>query len=97
MTKKRLGNDPLASNPLDWIAPSTDANPPVSKKIKSTQQGLKENWTRATFIVNEAVLEKLKDIAYIERKKIKEVVNEAFVSRLKEPINSEETRKKTKQ
>lgn len=45
---------------------------------KSSQEGTKENETRATFIVNEELLEKLKAVAYWERKLIKEVINIAL-------------------
>ena len=45
---------------------------------KSSQEGTKENETRATFIVNEDLLEKLKAIAYWDRVLIKEVVNTAL-------------------
>jgi hypothetical protein len=49
------------------------------KKItKSSQEGTKENETRATFIVNEELLDKLKAIAYWDRVLIKEVVNKAL-------------------
>jgi hypothetical protein len=46
---------------------------------KSSQEGTKENEIRATFIVNEELLEKLKNIAYWERLLIKEVVNSALI------------------
>jgi hypothetical protein len=45
---------------------------------KSSQEGTKENETRATFIVNEELLDKLKAIAYWDRLTIKEVVNTAL-------------------
>ena len=45
---------------------------------KTSQEGTKENETRATFIVNEELLEKLKAIAYWDRKLIKEVVDKAL-------------------
>jgi tyrosyl-tRNA synthetase len=45
---------------------------------KSSQEGTKENETRATFIVNEELLDKLKAIAYWDRVLIKEVVNTAL-------------------
>jgi len=45
---------------------------------KSSQEGTKENETRATFIVNEGLLDKLKAIAYWDRKMIKEVVDKAL-------------------
>lgn len=46
---------------------------------KTSQEGTKENETRATFIVNEDLLEKLKAIAYWERLLIKDIANQAFV------------------
>ncbi len=45
---------------------------------KRSQQGLKDGWTRATFILRKAHLEKIKSVSYWERKKIKEVVDEAL-------------------
>ena len=46
---------------------------------KSSQEGTKENETRATFIINEELLDKLKAIAYWERLFIKDVVNTALL------------------
>lgn len=48
--------------------------------LKSSKIGLKEGWTRATLIVKESVLEKAKDLAYWERKKIQEVIDDALCS-----------------
>lgn len=45
---------------------------------KSSQEGTKENETRATFIVREDLLEKLKAIAHWDRVLIKDVVNTAL-------------------
>ena len=45
---------------------------------KSSQEGTKENETRATFIINEELLDKLKAIAYWDRVLIKDVVNTAL-------------------
>jgi len=45
---------------------------------KSSQEGTKEKETRATFIVNEELLDKLKALAYWERQLIKEVVDKAL-------------------
>jgi hypothetical protein len=51
----------------------------VNKLItKSSQEGTKENETRATFIVREDLLDKLKNIAYWERIFLKEVINTAL-------------------
>ena len=51
--------------------------------IKTTQQGLHDGWTRATFILKKNHLEKLKALAYWERRTIKEVVDEALGAYLK--------------
>ena len=45
---------------------------------KSSQEGTKENETRATFIVDEALLDKLKAIAYWDRVLIKDGLNSAL-------------------
>jgi len=45
---------------------------------KSSQEGTKEKETRATFIINEELLDKLKAIAYWDRVLIKDVVNTAL-------------------
>ena len=45
---------------------------------KTSQEGTKENETRATFIINEELLDKLKATAYWDRKLIKDVVNTAL-------------------
>ena len=50
--------------------------------IKTTQQGLQDGWTRATFILRKHHLEKIKELAYWERKTIKEVIDEALGSYL---------------
>jgi hypothetical protein len=54
--------------------------PKTSTRVitKSSQEGLKENYTRATFIVHEEVLDKLKAIAYWDRELIKDVVNRSL-------------------
>lgn len=43
---------------------------------KSSQENLPENWTRATFIVREDRLKRLKDYAYTDRRTLKDIVNE---------------------
>jgi hypothetical protein len=50
----------------------------VVRRSESAEEGTKENETRATFIVNIDLLEKLKAIAYWERTQIKEVINKAL-------------------
>lgn len=51
---------------------------------KSSQEGLPENWTRATFIVREDLLGKLKDYAYTDRRTLKEIINEMIADYLKD-------------
>ena len=51
--------------------------------VKTTQQGLHDGWTRATFILKKNHLEKLKALAYWERRTIKEVMDEALEGYLK--------------
>ena len=50
---------------------------------KSSQKGLKDGWTRATFILRKDYLEKIKASAYWQRKKVKEVIDEALGAFLK--------------
>ncbi len=51
--------------------------------IKSSEKGLQDGWTRYTFILRIDYLEKIKALAYWERKKVKDVVDEALGSYLK--------------
>ena len=89
MSNKRLGNDPLAwigkeaekKEPEQQEAPkgrSAAGRPQTIKReiTKSSQEGLKENWTRYTVIMREDLLERLKDYAWTDRRSIKEIVNE---------------------
>jgi DNA-binding NtrC family response regulator len=50
----------------------------------TSQAGLGADWTRATFIVRKEHLEKIKALAYWERKKVKEVIDEALETYLKD-------------
>lgn len=45
---------------------------------KTSQIGTREGETRATFVVNEELLEKVKAIAYWDRISIREVINKAL-------------------
>ena len=46
--------------------------------ITTSQRGLHKGWTRNTFILRKKYLEKIKALAYWERKTIKEVMDEAL-------------------
>lgn len=88
MSNKKLGRDPLAwinnqeqeeDRSLDTSLRKNAAGRPQTLKRdyeKSSQEGLPENWTRATFIVREDLLEKMKDLAYTDRRTLKEIINE---------------------
>ena len=51
--------------------------------IKTSQRGLQKGWTRNTFILRKEYLQKIKTLAYWERKTIKDVVDEALGFHLK--------------
>ena len=87
--KPRLGTDPL-KEPLDWIKDSREEKKQRKQSLQSKQrvqsksmEGLPQGWTRATFIIREDHLGKLKDLAYQNRKQIKEVIDEALDSYLR--------------
>ena len=64
---------------------------------KSSQEGTKENKTRATFIVNEELLDKLKAVAYWDRMLVKDVLNTAiqeYIDKKKPKPRPEEARLK---
>jgi len=52
-------------------------------QTKTSYDGLREGWTRATFILREDYLEKIKSLAYWKRKNIKEVMDEVLEEYLK--------------
>jgi len=49
----------------------------------TSRKGLKDGWTGDTFILREEYLEKIRALAYWERKKVKEVIDEALGSYLR--------------
>ena len=59
----------------------------------SLEKGLHDGWTRATFVLRKDYLSKLKAVSYWDRKKIKEVIDEALGSYLRskkiKPISNE--------
>lgn len=77
--KKRLGTIPKG---LEWITQETEAKSAMpalkmgSIEIPAARRGLQEDLTRATFIVREEHLEKIKAYAYWERLQIKDVLEE---------------------
>ena len=79
MTKKDFTGGFNSLLGADKDKPTKGRPKTTTKEItKSSQEGTKENETRATFIVNEELLEKLKAVAYWERRMIKEVIASAL-------------------
>ena len=62
--------------------PNEIVESPAAAPISSVKRGLKGSETRATFIVDENLLEKLKAVAYWERLNIKDVINDTFINYL---------------
>jgi len=52
-------------------------------QTKTSYDGLSEGWTRATFILREDYLEKIKSLAYWKRRDIKEVIDDVLGEYLK--------------
>jgi len=52
-------------------------------QTKTSYDGLREGWIRATFILREDYLEKIKSLAYWKRRNIKEVMDQALEEYLK--------------
>lgn len=71
------GEETLESESIQVMYGSKDSNKCTSQK------GLKEGWTRVTFILKQEYLEKLKSISYWERVTIKEIIDEAVSNYLK--------------
>lgn len=92
MTKKpRLGSDPFKEEPLSFIRdsrkdklnkPSNTDNISKPSKPRKTQKEA-SNWKRATFIVREDHLEKIRALAYWERLSKTRVLDLALESYLK--------------
>jgi len=83
--KKNMGGDKPAGGLSTLLSetseePTKRGRPKTSTKeiTKTSQEGTKENETRATFIVEEDLLEKSKAIAYWDRVLIKNVVGTAL-------------------
>ncbi len=53
-------------------------------RVNTSESGLQKDWTRATFIIKKEHMEKIKALAYWERKKVKEIVDDALESYLKD-------------
>lgn len=66
------------TQPKEQAAEPQETKAAKKEITKTSQIGTKEKETRATFIVNEDLLEKLKALAYWDRVLIKDIVNDAL-------------------
>jgi hypothetical protein len=66
------------SKPAEAAPAVAEPKAPKKEITKTSQIGTKEKETRATFIVNEDLLEKMKALAYWDRVLIKDIVNQAL-------------------
>jgi hypothetical protein len=77
--KKRLGAVPKG---LEWISQEADiiqatpATKVTDQSIPAAKRGLHEDLIRATFIIKQEHLEKIKAFAYWERIQIKDVIED---------------------
>jgi len=69
---------------LQQSLPSNVAKIEQPAPENSSMKGLPEGWTRATFIVNQEINEKLKALAYWERVTVKEIMHEALMAYLQD-------------
>lgn len=78
-TKKAAAKSPPAKSEKPYLTGKKKATKKATaKKVDSTRDGTKDGEKRASFIVKEETVAKIKAIAYEDRKNIKEVVAEAF-------------------
>ncbi len=52
-------------------------------RANSLDKGLQDGWTRATFVLRKDYLKRLKAVSYWERKRVKDVIDEALGAYLK--------------
>ena len=71
----------LQSKQVKQVKQETPRTEPRS--LAPIKQGLRQGWTRATFIVRDEHLEKVRALAYWDRREIKEVIDEALGAYLK--------------
>ena len=85
MTKKefKTGLNALLGDTGTAAAPPTEEKQSRKEITKTTQEGTYEGDIRATFILNEAKLEKLKALAYWERITQKDLIDQAIDMLLK--------------
>jgi hypothetical protein len=82
MAKKSFsgGLNSLLGEPMQTERAAEPKVPKTAKReiTKTSQIGTKEKETRATFIVQEDLLEKMKALAYWDRVLIKDIINQAL-------------------
>ncbi len=96
VVKSVLGADPLPEQ-LPWIGADSvekSVQKTVRKSDSLSNAGLPEGWTRQTFIVRDEHHDRLKHMAYWDRRRIKDLVEEAlsaYIKKWKPPVDHKET------
>jgi hypothetical protein len=80
--QSKLNKNPL--HELDWIKNQVEIELPAKYKVKTSEKGCIDSYTRATFIMRKDILLKLKNYAYTERMEIKEAINNIVEEFLKD-------------
>ncbi len=68
---------------LDSLLGENGKSSKTTTPIKKTIEKVKQSNTRATFVVDEVLLDKIRAIAYWERSEIKDIVNQSFSDTVK--------------
>lgn len=79
---------PKSIHGIHNLEPEARPNPQINNKrnvpLDTARAGLKDGWIRATLIVREENLKKIKNLAYWDRKGIKDIVDDALNLYLKD-------------
>ena len=87
LSEESVDNAKLSVPEVDAITITSEDNSKMDSKPKqrvyskvnnSASKGLSAGWTRATFIVTEETLDKIKDLAYTRRESLKDIVEDAL-------------------
>jgi hypothetical protein len=77
---KRLKNDPL-----EFIKDSRKSKEPAQRvEVKKSKVGLPEGWDRKTIIIRDDYIDKLETLAFLDRRTLKDVIDEALTEYLQD-------------
>ena len=82
--KRQAAKPQTAKGASAAVKPAEQPAEPVRSKKADSVEREKGDYTRATFIVRRDLLQRLKDVAFTERREIKDVINEILAVSLDE-------------